>query len=146
MKSLHVGGEDSFVYKCFSLYITWATMSSFVPPVILPTAFIAFLLQYPTTSVAFALSLPALFLHPGPLTPVPSPRHSPESSNFSCLSFSFCVRHLISMARRVSKNAFLCVRSVRYLVYIPAKLMATYSVTLASTVVNRSSFDCQGGR
>lgn len=55
----------------------------------------------------------------------------PDSSNFSCLSFSACVLYLVSMDLCVSKKAFLWLLSVKYFVYIPAKFTHTYNKTLA---------------
>lgn len=55
----------------------------------------------------------------------------PESKSFSCCSFSFWVLNRASVDRCVSRNAFRWLLSVRYLVYIPAKLTAAYNRLIA---------------
>lgn len=59
------------------------------------------------------------------------PSHLLESSNFCVRCSSFSDSFLCSMALWVSMKAKRCPRSVKYLVYMPATLMAVYSMKFA---------------
>lgn len=69
----------------------------------------------------------------------------PESSSFSCRLFSFCVRCRVSVERWISRKACRCPRSVRYLVYMPARFTARYNSTFVVSVrtMHAASRSCE---